>query len=396
MVKQGKTKSGDMAQEAINFSKIVGQQAIWNRLASIFKRDRIGSAYLFHGASGSGKEATAIQFATLLNCGQANDMPCFKCSSCRKFNSLQHPNLNLVIPLPREKAIAKNDLPIKALSSKTLEILTDQLGQKGKDPYIKLQLPRAQRILINSIREIREKVYLKAVVPGWKIILIFQSEKLMLQQGESANALLKILEEPPEGTTLILCTEYHDRLSETIRSRCQSIFFPSVSEYEIVSHLQNECNTPEDEAFLIAHLSQGNVRMARRLITSDISDITSMLQSILSWAVSGTEHGWRRFLAHVITTYRSSPVEWALQLQLLSYWFRDALHAQKLKGDSKFILSILEKEIREFSNSFPNADYYRIIAAIEKCGDSLNRNYQLNFVIMNLLMEIRDGLSTKK
>ena len=65
------------------------------------------------------------------------------------------------------------------------------------------------------------------------------------------------------------------------------------------------------------------------------------------------------------------------QLQLLSYWFRDAM---------------LEEEVRKFSHRFPEADYTRIITAVEKCADSLARNFQLNLVLMDLLMEVRDGL----
>ena len=53
---------------------------------------------------------------------------------------------------------------------------------------------------------------------------------------------------------------------------------------------------------------------------------------------------------------------------------------------------MLEEEIRKFSYRFPEADYTRIITAVEKCADSLARNFQLNLVLMGLLMEVRDGL----
>ena len=120
--------------------------------------------------------------------------------------------------------------------------------------------------------------------------------------------------------------------------------------------------------------------------------INTWAQALLSWVVSGTESGWRKFIAHGVATYRSSPYELMFQLQLLSYWFRDAFHAQKLNGESSFILSMLEEEVRKFSHRFPEADYIRIITAVEKCADSLARNFQLNLVLMDLLMEVRDGL----
>ncbi|MBH31088.1 MAG: hypothetical protein CMG71_03750 [Candidatus Marinimicrobia bacterium] len=374
---------------------IVGQQEIWNRLLSVFDRNRIGNAYLFQGPAGSGKEAMAVRFASFLNCQNPSDTPCFSCPSCSKFDSLQHPNLMLIVPFPRDKVIDKDDPPLKALATKTAEILTELMTKKGEDPYIKLELPRAKTILINSIREIKEKVYLKAVESGQKMILIFEAEKLMSQQGESANALLKVLEEPPPDTTLILCTEFPERLFDTIRSRCQAIYFPAVMESQVALHLEEGFNLSREDAMLIAHLSQGNVRMARSLADSDLGEITSTLQSMLSWVVSGTESGWRKFLAHGAVTYRSSPAELAFQFKLLSYWFRDALHAQKFNGGSRFILSMMKDDIHKFNARYASADYPRIITAVETCTDSLSRNFQLNLVLMDLLMEVRDGLNSR-
>lgn len=381
-----------MVEKTLTESQIIGQDAVWNRLVAIKESDRVGSGYLFHGPAGAGKEAVAIQFASLLNCLNASDLPCLACPSCSKFTSLQHPNLHIVVPLPRDRDIRKDDPPLKALSAKSVETLTDLMGRKGRDPYLRLELPRAKTILLNSIREIREKVYLKAVEAGQKVVLIFEAEKLMSQQGESANALLKILEEPPENTTIILCTEYPDRLFETVWSRCQSIAFPAVAETAIASYLEERFDVAPDEAMLVAHLSQGNVKMAKSVAETDLGDVTSLLRSLLSWASSGIESDWRRFLAHGAATYRSSPSEFVFHLQLLSYWFRDALHVQKLNGESQFILSMMEEEIHKFSDSYPAADYPRIIAAVEKCADSLARNLHLNLVLMNLLMEVRDGL----
>ncbi len=381
-----------MAEKTAMKHNIIGQQEIWSRLLSIFERNRIGNAYLFHGPAGSGKEAMALRLASLLNCKNPSNIPCFICASCSKFDSLQHSNLTVIVPFPRDKFIDKDDPPLKALAPKTAELLTELMAKKGEDPYMKLELPRAKTILINSNREIKKKAYLKAVESGKKMILIFEAEKLMSQQGESANALLKVLEEPPSDTTLILCTQYPERLFDTIRSRCQSIYFPAVMESQVASHLEEGFNLSREKAMLIAHLSQGNVRMAQSLADSDLDEIISTLQSMLAWVVSGTENGWRRFLAHGAITYRSSPAELAFQFQLLSYWFRDALQAQKFNMGSRFILSMMKDDIHKFNASYPSADYPRIITAVEKCTNSLNQNFQLNLVLMDLLMEVRDGL----
>ena len=381
-----------MVKEKMKQLRVIGQETVWSQLVSIYKRDKIGNAYLFHGPEGVGKEAMAIKFASLLNCCQADEEPCLRCQSCMKFNSLQHSNLTIICPFPIEKKISKDDSPIKALSPKTVDLLSQLILKKGNDPYFKLKLPRSNSILINSIREIRKKVYLKNVELGRKMILIFEADKLMAQQGQSGNALLKILEEPPDFTTFVLCTEKPQRLTETIHSRCQKIFFPPILDSQIESFLKSELKISEHEALIIARLSQGNMMIARQLANSDIADINGIVQSMVSWIASKNENGWRKFLSHVSINYRANPSDLIFQFKLLSFWFRDALHDHNSSANSKYIMSIMGDQIKEFNNMFPNADHTKIIVAIEKFANSLKQNFQLNLVVMNLLIEIRDGL----
>ena len=76
------------------------QPTVWDRFKRAKKNNRIGTAYLFTGPRGCGKEWGAIQFAKYLNCENAGEISCEKCSSCSKFFGLQHPNLKLIVPLP--------------------------------------------------------------------------------------------------------------------------------------------------------------------------------------------------------------------------------------------------------------------------------------------------------
>ncbi len=381
-----------MVKKKVKYPRIIGQETVWEKLLSIYRRDKVGNAYLFHGSEGIGKEAMAIQFASLLNCNEADSMPCLSCDSCLKFNSLQHPNLTIISPFPIEKKITKEDSALKALSPKTLELFSKLMLNKGKDPYVKLKLPRANSILINSIRGLKKKIYLKNIELGQKMILVFEAEKLMSQEGASGNALLKILEEPPASTTFILTTEKPERLSETIRSRCQSIFFPPISEKEMDNYLKNTYQLNEEKALFIARLSRGNMILARQLLDYDIDDIKDVIQSMISWLGSKSENGWRKFLSHVVINYRSNPSHLFFQFQLLSFWFKDAFLCQKSCDNSYYNMSIMDKDIKEFNRMFPKADYAKIIVAIEKCANSLKQNFQLNLVVMNLLIEIHNGL----
>ncbi|MFQ6674568.1 MAG: ATP-binding protein, partial [Fidelibacterota bacterium] len=352
----------------------------------------VAGAYLFHGPPGTGKEGFAIKFAALVNCREPEDEPCGTCLSCVKFRKLQHPNLTLVIPLPRDRDISKKDPPEKALSDKTLTRLGELLARKSSVLYSKIDLPRANTILLNSIRELRRRVYLKAAEQGRKVILVFDAHDLMTQQGESGNALLKILEEPPDNTTFVLTTEYPDRLAETIRSRCQSIYFPPVPEKRVVQYLVERMGKEEAEGRLIANLSQGNVRMATSLAEENLEEVDVLLKTMVGWITSNSESGWESFVNHGISVFRADPQELSPHLKLLSTRFRDAMYLQRLDGEAMVILSRVEGDVRKFAEQFPGADFAAIISDIETCGDSLSRNYNISLVFINLLLNIKENL----
>ena len=375
---------------------LVGQENIWSQLLKIFQNNRVAGAYLFHGPQGTGKEGFAIRFSSLLNCHHPNRDSCGTCPSCIKFRRLQHPNLTLVIPFPKDREIRKEDPPEKALSDKTISYLQELIDRKGEDPYTKINLPRANTILLNSIRQLREKVYLKAIESGRKMILIFDAHKLMTQQAPSGNALLKLVEEPPENTTFILTTDYPDQLAETIRSRCQSIYFPPLSEEKLAHFLMDTIRIEKTEAHLIAHLSQGDVRLAKNLAMENQDELDSVITSLIEWITSNSESGWRKFFFFGISAYRSDPDEFFLHMKLLSYWFLDTMNVQKANGQAKLILLRNRQKIEEFSRRYPSADFPAIISAIEMCKDSLSRNYNINLVLINLLLDIEESLTRSK
>ncbi|MFQ6615858.1 MAG: ATP-binding protein [Fidelibacterota bacterium] len=374
------------------FEDLVPQEKVWTRLLAARRNGRVAGAYLFHGPPGSGKEGIALRYCALLNCHRPDDEPCGTCPSCTKFRSLQHPNVILLVPFPRDRDIVKEDPPLKALSHKTLALLNELTQRKAQDPYAKITLPRASTILLNSVRDLRKKIYLKAVETGRKFVLIFDAHLLMTQQGESANALLKIIEEPPESTTFILTTETPDRLTETIRSRCQSVYFPPLLEEALLPYLTDRMDVDDSRARFLAHLSQGNVRLARSLAKENLDDLDSLVDRLVTWLTQDTGEGYLRFVTHALSSYRADPQALALHFQLLSYFFRDAYLVQTLNGEAGLILLSLEDTVRKICTRFPQADFPGVVSALELCMDSLSRNYHPNLVFMNLLLDIRENL----
>ena len=117
-------ESGALAGQGMILDTLIGQEKIWKRLVTAYENDHITGAYLFHGPSGVGKEGIAIRFAGLVNCKAGGSALCGECSSCAKFNRLQHPNMTLIVPLPKDRDIKKNDPPAKALKAVSYTHLT--------------------------------------------------------------------------------------------------------------------------------------------------------------------------------------------------------------------------------------------------------------------------------
>ena len=78
-----------------DLTKAQGQT--WEKLSNISNSDKIGSAYLFNGPIGCGKEGLSLKFAQLINCKSHSNNICHECDSCLKFNTLQHEQLNICL-----------------------------------------------------------------------------------------------------------------------------------------------------------------------------------------------------------------------------------------------------------------------------------------------------------
>ena len=140
------------------YSNLIINKKIWSVINNYFINDRLPHSLLFYGNSGIGKEGHAIELSALINCkNPSNGEACSKCNSCLKLRSLQHPNVNLIIPYPRTHTIQKKDPPEKALGKKDIDDLIKYKKQKGDNPYQLLKLYRANTILLNSIRYLNPK-----------------------------------------------------------------------------------------------------------------------------------------------------------------------------------------------------------------------------------------------
>jgi DNA polymerase-3 subunit delta' len=219
------------------FENILGQQRVKKILLNQITSGKIAPTYIFMGHSGVGKRCLASEFAKILNC-TVNDFTqidigaCGKCLSCEKINKNIHPDVHFI---DFEKQSELDNLNFE--SQKVLKVETIRYMQKA----------------------VRTKIH----EGKWKVFVVEPVEKM---NTAAANSLLKILEEPPQNTVVVLIAEHKETVLRTVISRSQILFFHPLLKSEISSWLMLNYSLSSAEAKKISELSDGSLEVAKKLV----------------------------------------------------------------------------------------------------------------------------------
>jgi len=374
----------------INFDIKQSQDGIWSLLKKTIENDKIGNAYLFSGPSGVGKEAMGIEYGATINKEHYIDDKINADASYNRFKKLQHELLKLIVPLPTGKTKQGNVNVLESLNKDDIDFLKEHILQKSTHPFHKIILPNATRIRINSIRELRNTLYLKSNDIGRKIVLIFDAHLLSAGQAESANSLLKILEEPPPNTTLILVTDKKNQLLPTILSRCQHIDFPPLTKETIKDALlRNDIDSKSAE--LISGISQGNMRVALEISKDSIDNLLKSIQDLLISVIQEDGKKWRKFINDNSQIIRREISNFQNTIFLLQLWFKSA-YRLKIGVNDELHQPELINFMQQFNQKYPNADLHKIDILLEETLEAVGRNLYMSLILTNLLINIKKHL----
>ncbi len=245
----------------MTYAEIPGFAELKARLRANVLGGRLAHAQLFFGPQGGGQWPMARAFAQSLLCPEAKEgEACGACSSCRKAEGLVHPDIHVVVPAPSVKGDDQTPSEFYLPQLRTL---------LAADPFATFadwvaSLAAENKQLAISVAESRRMIRtlsLKSHGGERKVVLLWLPE---LMHPAAANALLKLLEEPPAGTVFLLVSDAYDRVLGTIQSRTQKVHVGPFAEDDLTSYLVGK-NVPEPEARAIARRAEGNLPYAREL-----------------------------------------------------------------------------------------------------------------------------------
>lgn len=368
------------------FSNIIGQDALKESLRQTVHENRVSHARLFLGPEGAGSLPLAIAYAQYLNCPNRDEYEaCGKCPSCVKYNKLAHPDLHFVFPVIKsgsDKAVS--DLFIKewreAVLANPYITYNQWLETMGSDN-------KQGGIFVDESEEILRKLSFKSYEADYKVMIIWLAEKMNIQ---TANKLLKILEEPPQKTLFLLIAESADLMLPTILSRTQITRIPKVDISSMMSYLAQNCGG--QRAANIASRSNGNMAVALAELQSDGDDNyrLTMFSRLMRtcWSVYGKKQAMLDLLAwcdEITQLNREGQKDFLLYCLRM---IRENLILNRQQSD----LAHLSQDEQEFSSRFNPyinpENVFQLTEEFNKAHYHIEANGNKNLVFLDLACKV--------
>lgn len=372
----------------MQFSEVIGLETTKKQLLSAFSRGQVAHALLFTGQAGGGALALARAYATLLNCQKSTEAgACGSCSSCIQSRKLAHPDLHFVYPMAKTTQVKSREEGMKRwrdfLRKHPYPVLSSWAEAIGSEN-------KALNIAVAESRQIIRDLSLKAYMGKYKVLIMWLPEYM---NPSASNAILKVLEEPPERTVFLLVSQEPDQLLPTILSRCQPLRIPAFQDSDVSTFLtENEQVSPE-KAQQAAALAGGNIAEALRM-AHEIQDDSH--DWFADWMRICFRHNYKEMLDLTDKFQKMSKEAQRNLLLYASTIFREAL-VWKVSGGK---LNRLEPTTLAFVQNFAKVitaqNIEPLAQSVEDALFYLERNANAKILFMNLSIRLASQLHPKK
>jgi DNA polymerase-3 subunit delta' len=324
------------------FNQLAGNQRVKNLLKRMLASGRVPGALLFSGEEGIGKKLFAVELAKALNCHSSNGVEaCDHCTACVRISKFNYPQSDKV-----------DDW--------------EQLIRTDHGDVALVVAPR--RVLkVDQMRAIEREANYRPFEGKARVFIVDDAEKL---NDSSANALLKILEEPPPTSHIVLITGRPATLLSTIRSRCQLIRFSPLTVAEIEEYLLRDEKIKPEEARLRARLAGGSIA---RALASDVESFRSQRELMLRVLETLVKTGnWAELLSAAEQMNDAKHKDdYESNLDILEALIRDAWMLRLGTPEEQLINEDLRSQLTSIGESISSSKAALWISCIEELREQL-------------------------
>jgi len=369
----------------VQFTDVVGQGATKALFLQAAHSGRLPHALLLRGPAGAGKLPLLLAAIHYLLCeNPTSDDSCGQCSSCSKLRQGIHPDVHYVAPIFLQTVAGK--------STTTADYIAEFRKQVLAQPYSTLnawggalEAENKQLVIgIHEMRELRRKLGMMAYEGRKKIAVIWHTEKI---NNEGANAFLKLLEEPPDDTHILLTAEDPAQLLPTLQSRCQTLRLPPLKQAEIQAYLQAH-GVAAPAAQEQAALAEGSLSTA---LENQQHAADGLQQNFMQWMRLCYEgkfssiHGWAESMASESREGQKLFLKFALRK------YRDVL--LQLTGSTGLLHLTVEELgfVQNFSKTLTLQGVERAADLLEQSTYNLQRNAHPTLTWLHLSLNLHRG-----
>jgi len=366
----------------MQFKDIPGHTKIKTQLIHSARDGRVAHAQLFWEKEGYGALALALAFAQYVFCEHRSETDsCGKCSSCKKVSRLTHPDLHFSYPVVRRAG--QGAAPI---STDFIKIWREvMIANPFTDVFDWLQTldigNKQGNITVRECQEIIKKLKLKSFEASFRMLIMWLPEYL----GAAGNVLLKLIEEPPPNTLIILVSDNPDQILATIRSRTQLIKINPPADADIADYLIQHYQLDRQAALQIARLADGNIQAAIKMVHEESGEMQSVFRNWMNICYRFKTKDMVAWVDEVAAMGREK------QKNLLLYairYLRESL-ALPFSGQEKIKLLESEKKGAAFlSNVLNFDDYHQLADLFNKAHYYIERNANPKILFLNLSMDL--------
>ena len=305
----------------MKFKDLIGQEQSIQKIKEAIQQNRLPHALLLTGPAGVGELPLALAVAQYVNClNPTQGDSCGVCSNCIKIHKAIHPDLKFILPIVSKKVSGK-----QVLSDEHMDLFREQFLQ---NPYLNPSSwqqalggeSKQLMISVHEIRELKRSIFLKAFEAPYKVIIVWQADRINKQ---GANAFLKLLEEPPDQTLFLLTTSRPDQLINTILSRCQRLPLQRIPQEDIQQFLVTQNGQEVALAEEAASLAEGSIGNAQEFLEERTQTLS---QTYIGWLRAVYSGNYGKIQEQLSPIYAGSREWQKLFLQIALKKIRDSLH----------------------------------------------------------------------